>query len=50
LKGKSEGESKVKLLQKWDGIRIDADPLIHDFGIWLIQQELDLKNTKIRKT
>jgi hypothetical protein len=50
LKGKSEGESKVKLLQKWDGIRIDAEPLIYDFGIWLIQQELDLKNTKIRKT
>ena len=49
LKGKSEGESKVKLLQKWDGKRIDAEPLIHDFGTWLIQQELDLKNTNIKK-
>ena len=45
LKGKSEGDSKVKLLQKWDGKKIDAGQLIRDFGTWLIQQELDLKDT-----
>jgi hypothetical protein len=49
LKGRSECESKVKLLQKWDGKRIDAEPLIHDFGTWLIKQGLDLKNINIKK-
>ncbi len=50
LNGKSRGESKVKTLQKWNGRRINAEPLIHDFRTWLIQQELNLKSeTKKQK-
>ncbi len=50
LNGKSRGESKVKTLQKWNGKRINAEPLIHDFRTWLIQQELSLKSeTKKQK-
>ncbi len=49
LKGKSKGESKVKILQKWNGKRIDAEPLIYDFRAWLTQQELDLKKSETRK-
>jgi hypothetical protein len=49
LKGKSKGESKVKILQKWNGKRIDAEPLVYDFGVWLTHQELNLKKSGTRK-
>lgn len=49
LKGKSKGESKVKILQKWNGKRIDAEHLIYDFSAWLTQQELNLKKSETRK-
>jgi hypothetical protein len=49
LKGKSIGESKVKILQKWNGKRIDAEPMIYEFIAWLTQQELDLRKSETRK-
>ena len=48
-KAKSKGESKVKVIQKWNGKRIDAGPIINDFKIWLTQQELHLKKNKDTK-
>lgn len=53
--GLSKEESKVKVLQKWNGKRVDAESLIHEFRIWLTQQEINLtrdrrKKSPIRKT
>jgi hypothetical protein len=48
-KGLSEEESKVKLLQKWDGKRIDVESLTHEFRIWLTQQEINLTKDKSKK-
>lgn len=49
-KGLSREESKVKILQNWNGKRIDVDYLVHEFRIWLTQQEIHLlrpKNSKL---
>ena len=40
-------ESKVRLIQKWDGKRIPIQLLLKNFRRWLIQEELDQKR-KIR--
>jgi hypothetical protein len=49
--GLGEEESKVKILQKWNGKRIDAETLVHEFRIWLTQQEINLmKNKKPKPT
>jgi hypothetical protein len=53
-KGLSKEESKVKVLQKWNGKRVDAESLVHEFRIWLTQQEINLtrrnkKKSSIRK-
>jgi len=37
-KGMSLEESRVKILQEWDGNIIDINPLIQEFKIWLTQQ------------
>jgi hypothetical protein len=49
-KGLSKEESKVKILQKWNGKRIDAEPLVHEFRIWLTQQEINLTRDKRKKS
>jgi hypothetical protein len=49
-KGMSNEESKVKILQKWNGKRIDAEPLVHEFRIWVTQQEINLKRNKKQKS
>lgn len=49
-KGLSREESKVKILQKWNGKRIDVDSLVHEFRIWLTQQEINLNRNKKSKT
>lgn len=41
-------ESKVRLIQKWDGKRIPIQLLLKDFRRWLIQEELDQKRKIIR--
>ena len=48
-KGLSSEESKVKILQKWNGKRFDAETLVHEFRIWLTQQEINLNRTKREK-
>jgi hypothetical protein len=48
-KGLGLEESKVKILQKWDGKRINAEPLLHEFRIWLTQQEINLTKDKKQK-
>ena len=37
-KGMSLEESRVKILQEWDGNIIDINPLIQEFKVWLTQQ------------
>lgn len=49
-KGLSKEESRVKILQKWNGKTIDAEPLVHEFRIWLTQQEINLSKDKRQKT
>lgn len=49
-KGLSLEESKVKILQKWNGMRIDVEPLVHEFRIWLTQQEINLSKDNNKKT
>jgi hypothetical protein len=41
-------ESKVRLIQKWDGKRIPVQLLLKDFRRWITQEELDQKR-KIRR-
>jgi hypothetical protein len=41
-------ESKVRLIQKWDGRRIPIQLLLKDFRRWITQEELDQKR-KIRR-
>lgn len=48
-KGLSLAESKVKILQKWNGKRTDVDPLLREFRIWLTQQEINLTKDKKQK-
>lgn len=50
-KGLSKEESRVKVIQKWNGKRIGVDSLIHEFRIWLTQQEINLiKDKKLKPT
>ncbi len=41
--------SIVKVLQKWNGKRIEIDPWVHEFRIWLTQQEINLTRDKRQK-
>ncbi len=45
----SNEESKVKFLQKWNGKRTDVEALVHEFRIWLTQQEINLTRDKRKK-
>ena len=38
IKGMSLEESRVKIVQEWDGNIIDINPLIQEFKVCLIQQ------------
>ncbi|HEU5120538.1 MAG TPA: DNA primase noncatalytic subunit PriX [Candidatus Nitrosocosmicus sp.] len=49
-KGLSKEESKVKILQKWNGKRINVAPITHDFRIWLTQLEINLLKNKKPKS
>jgi hypothetical protein len=49
-RGLSMEESRVKLLQKWNGKRIDAESIIREFRIWLTQQEINLTRNITNKT
>lgn len=49
-KGLTKEESKVKILQNWNGMRIDAEPLVHEFRIWLTQQEIHLTRGNTKKS
>jgi hypothetical protein len=44
-RGLSFEESKVRILQKWDGRRIDGEAITHDFMIWLTKQENNLNKS-----
>lgn len=48
-KGLSLEQSKVNILQKWNGKRINSETLVHEFRIWLTQQEINLNREKIKK-
>lgn len=41
-KGQSKEESKVTILQRWNGERVDVELLVREFRIWLTQQEINL--------
>lgn len=47
-KGLTPEESKVRLIQKWDGRRIPIQLLLKDFRRWITQEEFDQKR-KIRR-
>jgi hypothetical protein len=49
-KGLSKEESKVKVLQKWNGKRTYVESLVHEFRIWLAQQEINLRTDNKRKS
>lgn len=49
-KGQSEEESKVKVLQKWNGKMTNTEQLVHEFRIWLTQQEINLNRNKKKKS
>lgn len=49
-KGLGLEESTVKVLQKWNGRRINAEPLVHEFRIWLTQHEINLSRDKTKKS
>ncbi len=49
-KGLSMEESKVKIIQKWNGRRIDVEPLLREFRIWLTQQEINLTQSNKKKS
>jgi hypothetical protein len=49
-KGLSEEESRVKILQRWNGKRVDIEPLVHEFRVWLTQQEINLIRNKKPKS
>jgi hypothetical protein len=34
------------VLRKWNGKRINVDELVHEFRIWLTQQEINLNREK----
>ncbi len=41
-RGLSLEDSKVRILQKWNGKRIDGEAITHEFMIWLTKQEINL--------
>jgi hypothetical protein len=41
-RGLSLEESKVRILQKWNGKRIDGEAITHEFMVWLTKQEINL--------
>ncbi|MDF0680039.1 MAG: DNA primase noncatalytic subunit PriX [Candidatus Nitrosocosmicus sp.] len=49
-RGLSLEDSKVRILQKWDGKRIDGDAITHEFLIWLIRQEINLNNSSSNRS
>jgi hypothetical protein len=49
-KGSRLEESKVKVLQKWNGQRTTAETLLHEFRIWLTQLEIYLTKDKEHKS
>jgi hypothetical protein len=49
-RGLSLEESKVKILQKWNGKRINTELLIHEFRIWMTQQEINLARDSRKKS
>jgi hypothetical protein len=46
--GLTPEESRVRLIQKWDGKRIPIQLLLKDFRRWITQEELDQKRKIIR--
>jgi hypothetical protein len=38
--GVADSTTKVKIIQKWDGIRREFNPLLYDFNIWLADKKL----------
>jgi hypothetical protein len=46
--GSTLEESKVRLIQKWDGKRIPIQLLLKDFRRWITQEELDQKRKNRR--
>ncbi len=49
-RGLSLEKSKVKILQEWDGKRIDAGHITHEFRIWLTEQEINSKKLSSNKS
>ncbi len=47
--GKSHEESKVKLIQEWDGYRLPIQYLTKEFRRWLVQKEIDQVAINIKK-
>ncbi len=43
-------QSKVTVVQKWNGKRVNAENMIHEFRIWLTQQEINLTRDKRKKS
>lgn len=48
-KGLTKEESTVKVIQEWNGKRVDVESLVHEFRIWLTQQEINLNRIKKKK-
>lgn len=42
-KGLNQEESKIKIIQKWNGKRLPIQLLLKDFRRWLIQEEINHK-------
>jgi hypothetical protein len=49
-RGLTKEESKVKILQKWNGIRANVEFLVREFRIWLTQQEINQNRSKRLKS
>ena len=49
-RGLSLEKSKVKILQEWDGKRIDVGHITHEFRIWLTEQEINSKKLSSNKS
>ena len=42
--------TKVKIIQKWDGIRPKFNPLLYHFNIWLADKKIKEINESSKKT
>ena len=49
-RGLSLEKSKVKIVQEWDGKRIDVGPITHEFRMWLTEQEINSKKPSSNKS